>query len=104
MNAYKKAAYSLRAYQEAHSSGAVGWSPGHPHADDFARHIGNSGLKELKGILDDQGERMHILTKIHPDRKFDAAAAALLSWQAYLDTHTKGDAKKQTPYRPRRIR
>lgn len=104
MNRLKHSAYALRAYQEAHASGSVGWSADHPHAADLARHIGNAGRKEAKGILDDRGEPMHILAKIHPDRKIDGAAAGKLSWQAYLDAHKAGVARPRTPTRPRRIR
>lgn len=104
MNSYKKVAYSLRAYREAHASGAVGHAPSHPYAEDFSRHIGNAGLKQMKTILDEHGEPMHILAKMHPDRKIDAAAAALASWQAYLDAHKAGAAKQRKPYRPKRIR
>lgn len=102
-NRIKESAYAVRAYREAQASGAVGWSPEHYMAADFARHIGNAGRKETK-ILDDKGEPLDILAKIHKDRKFDAAMAGLLSWQAYLDAHKAGAAKPRTPSRPRRIR
>lgn len=104
MNRYKITAYALRAYQEAQGTGAVGWSPDHTNAEDFIRHIGNAGLKKMKTILDDRGNPMSILTKVHPDRKMDAGAAGLLSWQAYLDAHKAGEARRRTPSRPRRIR
>lgn len=104
MNRVKASAYALRAYQEAMSSGAVGWSVDHPNADDFARHIGNSGLKDAGNIVDDRGEKMSILEKQHPDRKIDAAAAAVISWQAYLDAHKAGAAKQRKASVPRRIR
>lgn len=102
-NRIKESAYAVRAYREAQASGAVGWSPEHYMADDFARHIGNAGRKETK-ILDDKGEPLDILAKIHKDRKFDGAMAGLLSWQAYLDAHKAGAARTRTPSRPRRIR
>lgn len=73
-------------------------------ASDLARHIGNAGRKELRNILDDRGEPMHILAKIHKDRKLDAAMAGLLSWQAYLDAHKAGAAQRRKPTRPKRIR
>ncbi len=102
-NRIKESAYAVRAYREAQASGAVGWSPEHYMADDFTRHIGNAGRKETK-ILDDKGEPLDILAKIHKDRKFDGAMAGLLSWQAYLDAHKAGAARTRTPSRPRRIR
>ena len=102
-NRIKESAYAVRAYREAMASGAVGWSAEHYMAADFARHIGNAGRKETK-ILDDKGDPLDILAKIHKDRKFDGAMAGLLSWQGYLDAHKAGAAKKRTPSRPRRIR
>ena len=103
-NAHKAAAYAVRAYMEGMSTGAVGWSQDHPHAADLGRHVANAGKKTLKQILDDRGEPMHILAKIHKDRKFDGAMAGMLSWQAYLDAHKAGAAKPRIPSRPRRIR
>ena len=102
-NRIKESAYAVRAYREAMASGAVGWSAEHYMAADFARHIGNAGRKETK-ILDDKGDPLDILAKIHKDRKLDGAMAGLLSWQGYLDAHKAGAAKKRTPSRPRRIR
>lgn len=103
-NRLKASAYALRAYQEAQAAGAVGWSPAHPRSEDFTRHIGNAGRKEARGIVDDRGELMHILGKIHPDRKLDAAMAGKLSWQVYLDAHKAGAVRVRKPSRPRRIR
>lgn len=100
----KTSAHAVRAYTEAMHSGAVGWSPDHHMASDLTRHIGNAGRKELRNILDDRGEPMHILAKIHKDRKLDAAMAGLLSWQAYLDAHKAGAAHRRKPTRPKRIR
>ncbi|QIK82409.1 large terminase [Sanguibacter sp. HDW7] len=103
-NHYKKAAYAIRAYQEAIASGAVGWTASDPHAPELARHIAAAGQVKLKNIVDDEGKPLYILGKIHPDRKFDAAMAAMLSWQAYLDGVKAGQAKPHVPARPRRIR
>lgn len=103
-NHIKRSAYALRAYQEAQDSGAVGWSKGHRNADALTRHIGNSGRKEAKGILDDRGEPMHILAKLHPDRKLDAAMAGKLSWQACLDARKAGAAATRKASPPKRIR
>lgn len=103
MNRYKITGYAVRAYQEAQGSGAVGWSTAHPHAADLARHIGNAGKKDIQ-MKDEEGDPLFILEKIHPDRKFDAAAAGLLSWQAYLDAHKKGAVRSTKPQPPRRIR
>lgn len=102
-NRYKIAGYAIRAYQEAMVSGAVGWTPGDPNAAAFARHIGAAGAKSQK-ITDDEGRPLTILGKIHPDRKFDAAMAGLISWQAYLDGVKAGANQPRVPTRPRRIR
>lgn len=92
-NRYKIMGYAIRAYQEAMSSGAIGWSADHPNADDLARHIGNAGQKKTNFVIDDgpdAGQPLYNLQKIHPDRKFDAAMAAVLSWQAYLEAAKAG--------------
>jgi phage terminase large subunit-like protein len=56
----------------------------HDGNDDFARHVGNAG-KHMLNLRDEHGERLWILGKLHPDRKFDACMAAILSWQARMD-------------------
>ena len=105
-NRYKVMGYAVRAYQEAIASGAVGWSADHPNAADLARHIAAAGQEKTKFIIDDgpdEGQPLYNLTKLHPDRKFDAAMAAVLSWQAYLNV-TKDGWKPRVATRPRRIR
>ena len=106
-NRYKVMGYAVRAYQEAISSGAVGWCVEDPHALDLARHIANAGQEKTSFIVEDgpdEGQPLYNLTKIHPDRKFDAAMAAVVSWQAFLAATKKGLGKPHTPTRPRRIR
>jgi len=106
-NRYKVMGYAVRAYQEAIASGAVGWCVEDPHALDLARHIGNAGQEKTSFIVEDgpdEGQPLYNLTKIHPDRKFDAAMAAVLSWQAYLTAIKKGMGAPRVPTRPRRIR
>ncbi len=79
---------ALRAFREAITTGRVS----HNGDPDLERHIGNAG-RVLTNLWDDQedanGEtgqqRVWILGKLHPDRKFDAAMAATLSWQARMD-------------------
>lgn len=102
-NHYKRTGYAIRAYIEAIASGSVGWTREDPAHDDFARHIAAAGRRNLK-LVDDEGEPLFILDKIHPDRKFDAAMAALLSWQAYLDGVKAGESRRRAPSRPMRIR
>lgn len=104
-NRYKIMGYAVRAYKQAMSTGAVGWSWGHPNAADFADHIANAGAKPTKFFVEDgpdEGQPLYNLAKIHPDRKFDAAMAGCLSWQAYLDVTKKTGVRR--PQRPRRIR
>ena len=106
-NRYKVMGYAVRAYQEAIASGAVGWCVEDPHALDLARHVGNAGQEKTSFIVEDgpdEGQPLYNLTKIHPDRKFDAAMAAVLSWQAYLTAIKKGMGAPRVPTRPRRIR
>ena len=106
-NRYKIMGYAVRAYMEAIRSGAVGWSKDDPYADVFARHIANAGQKKTNFVIEDgpdEGQPLYNLQKIHPDRKFDVAMAAVLSWQAYLDAVKDGKAVRRRPQRPRRIR
>lgn len=91
----KPMAWALRKYREAITSGAVTWHRGSPRADDLARHIAAAGRKDVN-LWDDQGEQLFILDKIHPDRKFDAAMAAVLSWEARLDALKAGVTKPDT--------
>lgn len=67
-------------FAEAIDTGRVS----HNDDPDLARHIGNAGRVQTN-LLGDNGERIHILGKLHPDRKFDAAMAAVLAWQARTD-------------------
>ncbi|HET8537118.1 MAG TPA: hypothetical protein VFL73_08055, partial [Solirubrobacteraceae bacterium] len=97
-------AKAVRAYREAVESGAVGWSRDHEKAVDFTRHIAAAGRRDLPGVTDDDGEPLFTLEKIHLERKFDAAMAAVLSWQAYLDALKAGKGRAVKPSRPRRIR
>ena len=106
-NRYKVMGYAVRAYREAVASGAVGWTTDDPNASDLARHIANAGQEKTSFIVEDgpdEGQPLYNLTKIHPDRKFDAAMAAVVSWQAFLAATKKGLGKPHTPTRPRRIR
>lgn len=92
--------YALRDYAEAISLGDLG----HDGNPDLVRHIGNAGKNELN-VTDDEGYRKYRLAKINRDRKYDAAMAAVLSWQARLDAIKKGarmdDEYLQIPVRLR---
>lgn len=65
----------------------------HDGDPDFARHVANAG-KAWTNLRDDEGERLWILGKLHPDRKFDACMAAILSWKARMDELGKMPVKK----------
>lgn len=97
---------AVRAYREAQMSGACTHvsRPGNATDEAFDRHIAAAGRKDIN-YFDDDGQRLFVLQKIHPDRKFDNAMAGCLSWQAYLDA-VKSGAKPRTtemfvPYRIR---
>lgn len=90
-------AKAVRSYREAIASGALTWSPQDPAAEDLSRHVAAAGRHDLK-LFDDDGTPLFILDKIHPDRKFDAAMAGLLAWEARLDALTSG-AQPQKAYR-----
>ncbi|MET1020038.1 MAG: hypothetical protein ABWX62_08655, partial [Microterricola sp.] len=93
-------AYALRQYVEALDAGITT----HPDDEDFTRHIGNAGRKDLK-YLDDFGEPLWILQKQEMEKKFDAAMAAVLSWKATLDARKAGaKPRKKARVRVRRIR
>lgn len=77
--------YAVRAYQEAIANGEIG----HNGDQDFERHIANAGKNEVNS-MDEEGRRKFRLAKIAEHRKFDAAMAAVLSWQARLDAIKKG--------------
>jgi hypothetical protein len=92
--------FAIRAYQEAIANGEVA----HDGDQDLIRHIGNAGRNEVN-TLDDEGRRKFRLAKLAPHRKYDAAMAAVLSWQARLDAIKKGartnDAYLDAPVRIR---
>lgn len=106
-------AMAVRDYREAMTSGAVSYAtdprlatgspvPGETMTDALSRHIGNAGRVDTN-LFDDEGERLWILGKIHPDRKFDACMAAVLSWQARLVALKKGATHVRRTGRVRRI-
>lgn len=95
-------AAAVREYREAMAAGQVSWSSEDPLGEEFDTHIGNAGRSFINAWADD-GSQLFILQKIHPDRKFDGAMAAVLSWQARLEALAKG-AQKKTYSAPRRVR
>lgn len=92
-----KMAYAHRAYVEAIDAQTVGIGGDDegrtdflPFAD-FKRHLGNTGVRQLKGH-DDEGKPLYVMAKQdgREDLKFDAAMAASLSWTARLDAIKAG--------------
>lgn len=94
-------AWAVRDYRDAIASRAVTWCPDDPLAEDFARHVAAAGRQSVN-VWDDQGEQLFILGKIHPDRKFDLAMSANLSWIARLDA-LKAGAKPPKPRKNARM-
>lgn len=100
----KRMAYTIREYIEALETGSFGFNPKHPNAEDFLRHIGNAGRKELKLRTDDD-EPLWIMAKQEMEQKFDAAMAATLSGKACLDARKSGAKPRKKPRpRVRRVR
>lgn len=89
-------AWALRRYVEAQAGSTVTWTKSHPLGEQFADHMAAAGRSDVN-VWDDEGQRLFILEKIHPDRKFDAAMAATLSWEARLDA-LKAGAKPPHDY------
>lgn len=81
---------AILGYKDAMEAGKISHS-GDP---DLERHIGNAGRVQLN-LTDEEGERLWILGKLHPDRKFDACMAAILSWQARMDELGKVPARRK---------
>jgi hypothetical protein len=81
-NRIKTMAYAVRAYGEAMADGSVTFVDDQLE-EKFAEHMAAAGKLPVN-FFDDQGERLFILRKLHPDRKFDAQMAAILSWEARL--------------------
>jgi hypothetical protein len=106
-------AMALRSYREAMTSRQVTYAddprpaagspiPGETMVGALSRHIGNAGRVDTR-LFDDEGEPLWILGKIHPDRKFDACMAAVLSWEARLLALKKNARPTQRSRRVRKI-
>lgn len=103
-------AFAVRDYREAQQSGACTHVSREGNETDaaFDSHIAAAGRKDVNVFDDDPdnpGQRLYIMQKIHPDRKFDNAMAGCLSWQARLDAIKNGARpRKQAFVAPRRLR
>jgi hypothetical protein len=98
-NRPKQMAQAVRAFREAIDARQVS----HNGDPDLARHIGNAGRHETR-MVDDDGRALFTLRKLHADRKFDAAMAAVLSWAARLDAIREGVLAARETFVPIRVR
>lgn len=92
-NRVKAMAYAVRAYGEGMQSGALSFVVDDMEPD-FARHMGNAGRVDVN-LWDDNGQRLFVLGKLHPSRRFDAQMAAVLSWEARLEAVKRGAKPKR---------
>lgn len=113
----RRMAMAVKRYNEALSNGEVTFLADDPLEARFADHMGNAG-KRLVNLWDDdgddnvserkaegRGQQLFILRKLHPDRKFDAQMAAILSWEARLEALRKGAEKtKRRSSKVKRLR
>jgi hypothetical protein len=87
-------AYAVRNYKQAISAGEVTFAKddrlalNSPFENEtlgaaLVRHIGNAARAEIN-LTDDEGQRLWVLEKVHPLRKFDACMAAILSWEGRI--------------------
>jgi hypothetical protein len=104
-NRVKPMAYALRSYREAMDASEVSFAKSHPLEPVFASHMAAAGRQDVN-IWDDDGRRLFILRKLHPDRKFDLQMAAVLSWEARLAALTAGaqPTAKRRSTKVRRLR
>lgn len=87
MNRPKPTSYAIATYTAAINSGEVS----HDGDETFARHIGNAERWPVN-VRDDDGRRLHVIGKDRTGspNKIDAAAAAVLSWEARGDAIASG--------------
>lgn len=105
-NRVRAMAFAVREYSEAMSTSAVTHvlRPDNTADESFDRHIAAAGRKDVN-IFDDEGKRLYVMQKIHPDRKFDNAMAGCLSWQARLEAvRTGAKPRAKADFVPYRIR
>ncbi len=107
-NRLRAMAQAVRAYREGQRSGACTHEIGRKGFEErekaFDRHIAAAGRHDTN-LVDDDGQPLFVLRKIHKDRKFDGAMAGCLSWAARLDAIRAGaKPRPKTSALPRRIR
>lgn len=87
-------AYAVRNYKQAIVAGEVTYARDDRPALNspienetmggaLRRHIGNAARSDVL-LTDEDGQRLWVLEKIHPIRKFDACMAAILSWEGRI--------------------
>lgn len=95
---------AARIYAEAIDSGIVTYGDNGLRAA-LLRHMGHAGRRQLT-LTDDQGNFLWTLQKQDGrlEDKFDAAMAAVLSWQACIDARREGAQPRPKAWAPRRLR
>ena len=88
---------AISAFSDAMVSGKLS----HNGDADLTRHVGNAGKHYVNNVIDEHGQRRWTLKKLHPERKFDACMAAVLSWQARMDVLPGFKPKKRVVARIR---
>lgn len=103
-NRIKIMAYAIRRYAEAMTDGAVSFVTNDPLEKTFAEHSAAAGRAKTN-FFDDQDDPqpLWILDKLHPDRKFDAQMAAILSWEARLAAIAAGAVAPKKRGRVKRL-
>lgn len=94
---------AARIYAEAIDSQLVRYGA-NPYRDKLLEHMGHAGRRDLT-LTDEQGQPLWTLQKQDGrlENKFDAAMAAVLSWQACIDARREGATPKPKGWLPRRI-
>lgn len=94
-NRPRQMAWAVRKFSDAVSAGD--WT--HNGDEQFVRHMKNA-VRRKTNVRDEDHREMHVIAKDKPDspRKIDAAAAAVLSWEARGDAISAG-AKPKPKYR-----
>jgi hypothetical protein len=103
-NRRRAMAQAAQNYAEAITSEQIHPFDGDEDDDDsgtFLRHIASAGKVETN-LLDENGKKLWILGKLRQEVKFDAAMAAVLSWQARIDALADGAVPEET-FVPRRL-
>lgn len=97
-NRLRQMAWAVRAYTDAMTAGDVSLSDGDP---TFVTHL-KQAVRRKVNVWDDEHRQMYVIAKDRAGspRKIDAAAAAVISWEARSDAIAAG-AKPRSQYRTR---